>query len=155
MASETKNARSTRACETISTPRPSAAWLRIEMDAGSETDLTKVRCSCGWNGRTRCGTRRRSTVNVPRLHGEEAQAVSDEAPTDARPAGDNVHRVFDGRGEGLAADDSDERAGELDDVRLDAGLGRAEDEVADTERGLLPLVVRAARKGRARRRSAQ
>jgi hypothetical protein len=54
------------------------------------------------------------------------------------------HRVFDRRREGLAADDTDERTRELNDVGLDASLGRPQHKVADAKGSLLPLIVRAA-----------
>lgn len=128
----------------MSTPRPSAAWLRIEIDAGSVTDLTKVRCSCGWKGRTRCGTRRRRTVKVPRLENEDERVEHNQRQPRTRHSRgqQDVHRILDRRREGLTRDDANEGASELNDVRLDAGLGRPQDEVSDTERGLLSLVVR-------------
>jgi hypothetical protein len=59
----------------MSTPKPSAAWFRIETDAVSVTALTKVLCSCGWKGRTRCGTFWSRTVSVERLQSMRKRMV--------------------------------------------------------------------------------
>ena len=94
----------------MSSPRPVAARFLTEAAAGSDADLTKVRVSWGWKGRTSCGTDSSKTVRVERLSLLIPFYQSEAA---------NSHRGLDLGSDGLARDDSNERSGELDDVRLD------------------------------------